>query len=149
MKKVSEILTHLLESPNFEKLRKKREAINFTQMLPLSLKSGIAFSYTKDSILFFVFKHPCFKQEFYHKIPLIKQLLKEYQQKKCGLLEIQDIRCFVQHNIYQKEVESLQASAIPLTYGELSKGEFKNLATGKRMHTLFEDIRKIILNNQK
>lgn len=149
MKQVSEILTHLLESPNFEKLRKRREVLDFTQMLPLSLKGGIAFSYTKDSILFFVLKHPGFKQEFYHKIPLIKQLLKEYQQKKHALLEVQDIRTFVQHNVYQKEVKLLQESTIPLTYGELSKGEFKNLATEQTIHALFENIRKIILKHQQ
>lgn len=149
MKNISEVLTHLLSSPSFKRFHEIRESEYFIQMLPLSLKNGIAFTYTKDKILFITLKHPCFKQEFYHKISLVKQLLKQYQQEKNALLEIKDIKTFVTYNAYQKEVKKNQENKIPLTYGELSYGEFENLAKDPQIHALFESIRKHILNNKE
>ncbi|TLD85052.1 hypothetical protein LS70_000365 [Helicobacter sp. MIT 11-5569] len=142
-------MTHLLNSPSFRKLHEVRESQYFIQLLPLSLKNGIAFSFTRDKILFIALKHPCFKQEFYHKIALVKQLLKQYQQEKNALLQTTDIKVFVTHNIYQKEVEKNQEKAIPQTYGELSKGEFKNLAQNPEIYALFESIRNVILKAQE
>ncbi len=149
MKNISQVLTHLLSSPNYKRFHEIRESESFIQMLPLSLKNGIAFSYTMDKDLFIALKHPCFKQEFYHKIHLVKQLLKQYQQEKNSLLEISDIKTFVTHNLYKKEVERNQEIAIPLTYGELSYGEFENLAKDSKIHALFESIRHNILKNQE
>ncbi|MCI5968710.1 hypothetical protein [Helicobacter sp.] len=149
MKNVSEVLTHLLSSPNFKRLHEIRESECFIQLLSFSLKSGIAFSFTRDETLFIALKHSCFKQEFYHKIALVKQLLKQYQQEKNALLEIKDIKVFVTYDIYKKEVEKNQENTIPLTYGELSLGEFENLATNPKIHALFESIRNHILNNQE
>lgn len=149
MKNVSEVLTHLIGSPNFKKLHTLREASHFIQMMPLSFKNGIAFSYRKDKVLFIALKHPCFQQEFYHKIPLVKQLLKEYQQEKKALLGIQDIKSFVTYTSYQKEVEKQKENEIPLVYGELSLGVFNNLASNPVIHKKFEEIRKIILQHQE
>ncbi|MBX7490017.1 hypothetical protein K4G58_00795 [Helicobacter sp. Faydin-H64] len=142
-------MTHLLSSPSFKKLYEIRESEHFIQMLPLSLKNGIAFSFAKDKILFIALSHPCFKQEFYHKIALVKQLLKQYQRQKNTLLEIIDIKIFVTYDAYKKEVEKNQEIAIPQVYGELSRGEFKNLAKDQEIHALFESIRGNILKNQE
>lgn len=149
MKNVSEILTHLLNSPSFKKLHKIRESEYFIKMLPLSLKNGIAFSYTKDKILFIALKHPCFKQEFYHKIHIIRQLLKQYQQEKNMLLEVNDIKFFVTFDAYKQEIRKKQEKTIPLTYGELSRGIFKNQAKNPKIRALFELIRSNILKNQE
>lgn len=149
MKNVSEILSHLFSAPCYHKYHETNQVNHFIRLLPLSIKSGIAFGYIKNDILFLVLRHPAFKQEFYHKIPLIKQLLKTYQNEKSNLLKVQDIKYFVTYNAYQKEVQTLQENATQQCYGELSYGNFINYAQDKEIHTIFEEIRQAILKNQE
>ncbi len=122
---------------------------HFIRLLPFSLKSGIAFGYIQNDILFFVLKHPAFKQEFYHKISLVKQLLKTYQKEKSQLCKVQDIKYFVTHNAYHKEQDNLQEQEIKQSYGELSCGNFINYAKDDEIYQIFENIRQIILKNQE
>lgn len=148
MKNSMEVLAHLFSSPCFEKLHTHIAIQCFIQMLPFSIKRGIAFGYVREKTLFLAFSHPAFMQEFYHKKPLIENLLKEYQNKKQDLLGVQGIKTFLKNTPYQKEVKSLQEKEMPLCYGELSKGEFINHATTQEIQGLFEEIREIILKQQ-
>ena len=92
-------------------------------------------------------KHPCFKQEFDYKLTIIKQLLKQYQKEKEKLLEIQNLKAFVGHNVYEKSLEISQE--IPqYSYGELSSGDFINLAKNQEIYGIFERIKKLIKSNQ-
>lgn len=149
MKNVSEILSHLFSAPCYYKYREINQVNHFVRLLPLSIKSGIAFGYIQNDILFLALKHPAFKQEFYHKISLIKQLLKTYQKEKSNLLKVREIKYFVTYNAYQKQVQALQESEIQQCYGELSYGNFINYAQDKEIHTIFENIRQAILKNQE
>ncbi|WP_297813319.1 hypothetical protein [uncultured Helicobacter sp.] len=141
-------MSHLFNTPCHQKYYEISQINHFIRMLPLSIKEGIVFGYIKNNILFLVLKHPAFKQEFYHKITLVKQLLKTYQREKSSLLKVQDIKYFVTHNIYHKAVESLQDNARTQCYGELSCGNFTNHAKDTKIYEIFENIRQIILNHQ-
>lgn len=100
--------------------------------------------YQKPSFIF-ALKHPCYKQEFDYKLTIIKQLLKQYQQSKEELLGVMDIKAFVSNNAYQKS-QTQQAENLEV-YGEIAKGDFKNLAKDKEIREIFESIRKAILCN--
>lgn len=149
MENVSEVLSHLLNAPCYQKYYEVSQIHYFIRLLPLSIKRGIAFGYIKNNILFLALKHPAFKQEFYHKIALVKQLLKTYQKEKCNLLNVQDIQYFVTYNAYQKEIKTLQEKEPNPSYGELSCGNFTNYAKNDKIHKIFENIRQIILDNQE
>ncbi|OCR05269.1 hypothetical protein BA920_05645 [Helicobacter pullorum] len=148
MKKVSEVLSHLFSDPCYEKIYLNQQIQHFITMLPLSVRNGIKFFYFKNHTLFFVLKHPCFKQEFDYKLTIIKQLLKQYQKEKEKLLEIQNLKAFVGHNVYEKSLEISQE--IPqYSYGELSSGDFINLAKNQEIYGIFERIKKLIKSNQQ
>ncbi len=148
MEKVSEVLSHLFSDPCYEKIYLNQQIQHFITMLPLSVRNGIKFFYFKNHTLFFVLKHPCFKQEFDYKLTIIKQLLKQYQKEKEQLLEIQNLKAFVGHNIYEKSLEIAQE--IPqYSYGELSSGDFINLAKNQEIYGIFERIKNLIKSNQQ
>ncbi|MCI7048044.1 hypothetical protein [Helicobacter sp.] len=145
MKKACEILSHLYNNPLYKKLSQHQQIQHFIVMLPFSLRQGIHFCYSKNSILYFVLKHPCFKQEFDYKLTIIKQLLKQYQKIQNKLLDIKDLKAFVGKSAYQK---SLQESTHKVaSYGELSSGEFENLAKNQEIYEIFEEIKKVIVCN--
>lgn len=144
MKKVSQILSHLLNTPSYQKLHQIQQIKGFLWALPKSLRDGVCFCYIKNQILFFALKHPCYKQEFDYKLTIIKQLLRQYQQSKEQLLEAKDIKVFVSNNAYQKSQKQRENLAV---YGEIAKGDFENLAKDKEIREIFESIRKAILCN--
>ena len=85
-------------------------------------------------------------QEFYHKIPLVKQLLKQYQRQLGVLLDVADIKVFVTYDAYQQDVEN--TADTPLTVGEQWTGAFENLAKDAKLYSIFENIRSRILKHQ-
>ncbi|MDD6055084.1 MAG: hypothetical protein SOW25_07875 [Helicobacter sp.] len=111
------------------------------------VKNWILFGYVREKTLFLALKHPAFKQEFYHKKKLIESCLKQFQEEKELLLEVEKIVHFVSYTKYQQHIDEVAKKEIPQTYGELSRGEFKNLATSKEVYRVFEEIREIILKN--
>ncbi|AWI34116.1 hypothetical protein CDV25_04550 [Helicobacter apodemus] len=145
MKKVSQILSHLFNTPSYQKLHQTQQIKGFLWALPKSLRDGVCFCYIKNQALFFALKHPCYKQEFDYKLTIIKQLLKQYQQSKEELLGVMDIKAFVSNNAYQK-FQTQQAENLEV-YGEIAKGDFENLAKDKEIREIFESIRKAILCN--
>lgn len=61
MKKMSEILNHLKNNPEFRKINTSFLIMKFIDILPLKLKKGIKFGYVKNKTLFFVLTHPVYK----------------------------------------------------------------------------------------
>lgn len=149
MKKSSEILSHIFNAPCYQKYNEISQVRHFIRLLSPSLKGGIAFGYIQNEILFLAFKHPAFKQEFYHKISLVKQLLKTYQNETSQLLKVRDIKCFVTYNAYHQERDKLQENQAIQCYGEIAHGDFINYAKDKKIYQIFENIREIILKNQE
>ena len=61
------------------------------------------------------------------------------------MLDIKDLKAFVGKSAYQK---SLQESTHKVaSYGELSSGEFENLAKNQEIYEIFEEIKKVIVCN--
>ena len=146
MKKASDIISHLLDSPCFSEISLRKNIQAFVYCLPFSLRRGIAFFYVKENVLFFALNHPAFLQEFNYKMPTIKSALKQYQQLKNALLEVADIKAFVAKTPPLK----LDLNPSESFYGELAYGDFENLAKDKEIFEKFEKIREIILcHNQK
>jgi len=136
MKNVQTILSHIKFSPEFKKINTQQSLTMLINALPQHLKNGVKFAYTKNMILFFVLKHPVFKNEFKNNISLIKALLKDLK-----IANIEKIEFFVTHTIEKKQKNK------PIkyeTYQERSYGIFQNNIKDEKLHNKFEQIRKII-----
>ena len=53
MKKISEILSHLKNYPEFKKFNTYSLIVKFIDVLPLKLKKGVKFAYIKNQTLYF------------------------------------------------------------------------------------------------
>lgn len=138
MKNMQSILSHLKYSPEFKKINTQESIVKLINSLPVNLKNGVKFAYTKNMILFFVLKHPVFKNEFKNNISLIKGLLKDHK-----IANIEKIEFFVTHTI-DKPIEKI----VSIQYPERSHGIFQNMAKDSLLHDKFEKIRNIIKEKQ-
>lgn len=138
MKKISEILSHLKNNPEFRKINTSFLIMKFIDVLPLKLKKGVKFGYVKNQTLYFVLTHPVYKMEFEYNKALIKSLLKNFK-----IANVEDIGFFVTNVIDKKEE---QKEDKPL-YLERSYGIFENRAKDEKIFKKFEKIREIIKNS--
>ena len=138
MKKISEILSHLKNNPEFSKINTSFLIKKFIEVLPLKLKKGVKFAYVKNQTLFFVLTHPVYKMEFEYNKADIKSLLKKFK-----IANVEDIGFFVTNIIEKKETKKTDE---PL-YKERSYGIFENKAKDEKLFKKFEKIRDIIKNS--
>ena len=141
MKNIQTILSHIKFSPEFKKINTQQSLTLLINSLPQHLKNGVKFAYTKNMILFFVLKHPVFKNEFKNNISLIKALLKDLK-----IANIEKIDFFVTHTIEKRKQKQ---KIIYQTYDERSYGIFQNNIKDEKLHNKFENIRKLIKEQQK
>lgn len=135
MKKISEILSHLKNNPEFRRINTSSSINSFIEVLPLKLKKGVKFAYVKNQTLYFVLTHPVYKMEFEYNKGDIKSLL-----KKSKMANIEDISFFVTNKIEKKDEENRNFEL----YKERSYGIFENKAKDEKIYKRFEEIRKII-----
>ena len=135
MKKISEILSHLKNYPEFKKFNTYSLIVKFIDVLPLKLKKGVKFAYVKNQTLYFVLTHPVYKMEFEYNKADIKSLLKTFK-----IANVEDIGFFITNVIEKKEEPK---EPIPL-YVERSYGIFENRAKDEYIFKKFEKIREII-----
>ncbi len=107
-------------------------------ILPLHLKDGIDFYYTKNNILFFVLTHQLYKNEFKNSKELIKSLLKHID-----IDYIEEIEYFVSNKPKIRKKEIIKPIDI-IPYERKSYAIFDNNAKNKKIYDKFEDIRKLI-----
>ncbi len=138
MQKISEVLKHIKLNPTFKKVNTQSMLDKLVDILPLHLKDGIDFYYTKNNILFFVLTHQLYKNEFKNSKELIKTLLKHLK-----IEDIIDVEYFVTNKpkIVTKEVIK-PIEIIP--YKRRSYAIFDNNAKNKKIYDKFEDIRELI-----
>lgn len=141
MKKSSEVLHNLFNSPCYSKLNYNIEAWKFVPYIVSSIRAGISYVYVKNSKLYIVCKHSQFKLEFKYKKKEIMNGLKLFQENKKMLLGIDDIICYK-----QKQSTNITREIIGESFNEKSEGEFENLASGE-LYDIFERIRERILDN--
>ena len=138
MKKISEILSHLKNYPEFKKFNTYSLIVKFIDVLPLKLKKGVKFAYVKNQTLYFVLTHPVYKMEFEYNKADIKSLLKKFK-----IANVEDIGFFITNVIEKKEEEKEPF----LLYTERSYGIFENRAKNEYIFKKFEKIREIIKNS--
>ncbi|MFW3411166.1 DUF721 domain-containing protein [Aliarcobacter butzleri] len=138
MKKISEILSHLKNYPEFKKFNTYSLIVKFIDVLPLKLKKGVKFAYVKNQTLYFVLTHPVYKMEFEYNKADIKSLLKNFK-----IANVEEIAFFVT-NIVEKKEKELEQKPF---YEERSYGIFENKAKDEKIFKKFENIRNIIKNS--
>ena len=144
MKKINQIMSHILTKPQFSKISQKKCFVKVINTLPPHLKNAVLFTYTRGSTLFIVLNHPGLKMEFHYKDNLIKSLLKQIKNidRECqNIQDITDIKYFISNKIKSKEIKK-----IPFRYNERAKGEFQIKTQNKRLINLFQQIQKTIKN---
>lgn len=145
MKSVKEIITHMSNTPSYGKLRKFSEAKEFISLLGKAKNSIINYTFCKDETIYIIVSHPAFKQELNSdsSINQIKTLLKKYCEinKNSTLKDVKSIQIVI-----KKPKEITQIKKIKKDYSHLSCGQFKNLATSKKLHQIFEDIKSDLQN---
>lgn len=135
MKKLSEILCHLKNNPEFRRINTQETIQKIIELLPPKMKKGVKFAYIRKQIFFFVLTHPVYKMEFEYNKGDIKSLL-----KKSKIANVEDIVFFVTNKIEKKEEEKEPI----LLYQERSYGIFENKAKDEKIFKKFEEIRKLI-----
>ena len=138
MKNIKDILTHIKYSPEFKKINTQSVLLKLIELLPLNLRRGVLFAYTKQQTLYFVVTHPVFKDEFKYSENLIRDLL-----KKLHLANIDEIRCFVTNKKSVKDEFQYEKIVIE-KYNERSNAVFENNIEDKELYKIFEDIRETI-----
>lgn len=146
MKDSKTIISHLKKTPSLKTLEQEECFDILIKLLPNSISNFIKFLYIKNSILFFVLKHPSAKMEFNYKRNLIKEILNKIESfhPNCKCINLTDIRAFVSN---KKELVLDTPKSAVFIYKERSFGEFKNETKDKKLHEVFEKIRKEILKN--
>jgi len=138
MKKINEILTHIQNTPSFDKINTFLEIKRFVNILPLKLKNGIKFAYFKNDTLIFVLIHQIYKVEFEYAKRDILALLKISNFKN-----ITKISFFVSNSVEQsKKISKEKQNAEK--YEERAYGIFENKAKDEKLFKKFENIRNII-----
>ena len=138
MKKMSEILCHIKNNPEFKKINTQATIIKFIELLPQSLKKCVKFAYIKKQILYFVLTHPVYKMEFEYNKSLINDLL-----KKANIANVEELKFFVTNKIERKEYKE----PVSFTFKERSYGIFENFIKDEKLHKKVEEIRDIIKNS--
>ncbi|RBQ29218.1 DUF721 domain-containing protein [Aliarcobacter vitoriensis] len=136
MKKINEILTHIQNTPSFDKINTFLEIKRFVNILPLKLKSGIKFAYLKNDTLVFVLIHQIYKVEFEYAKNDILALIKSSNFKNITKLS------FFVSNSVERVKKGTEESVEK--YDERAYGIFENRVKDEKLFKKFEDIRAII-----
>jgi len=142
MKNSAQVLSHIVNQPQYKKLGQHQCIAAVKALLPPHLQSMVTFAYVKHKVLYFVLNHPGAKQEFDIIITSIKAPLKLYPPAKCKEMEFEDIRAYVSHKPQTKD-ELSKKETVPY-YEERSEAAFENPVKEPRLHEVIEKIRKSI-----
>ena len=146
MKNSAQVLSHIVNQPQYKKLA-QHQCINAVKaLLPPHLQTMVSFAYVKHKVLYFVLTHPGAKQEFDIIIASIKTPLKQYPPQKCQAFDFDDIRAYVSHKPISKMTE-VKKETVP-HYKERSVGDFENSVNDEKLHNIIEKIRTSIHDRQ-
>jgi len=146
MKNSAQVLSHIVNQPQYKKLGQHQCIAAVQALLPPHLQTMVTFAYVRHKVLYFVLNHPGAKQEFDIIITSIKAPLKLYPPEKCKEMEFEDIRAYVSHKPAQKSAP--QKETVPY-YEERSDGTFENPVKDKRLHEIIEKIRQSIEHHKQ
>jgi hypothetical protein len=149
MKKVSMILSHLTNQPQFRYLKQESCYKKFISLLGAKWQKAVAFIYIKNDTLFVAVTHPGFKMELNYNKDLLISLLKQLSSldTACEMMKASKIAIF--HSKYRSIVkEEVEESTIPY-YAELSTANFDIEALDDTLKEKFEAIKKTIQDQRQ
>jgi len=148
MKKVSNILSHLRNKPQFKFLKQQICYKKYISLLTTKYQKAIAFIYIKNNTLFIAVTHPGFKMELNYNRDLLKSVLTQLNTYdcECEMMQAKDIIVF--HSKYHPvEKEKKDISTIPY-YNELASSEFDIQSEDTELIAKFEQIKEQIKCNK-
>ncbi len=144
MKKVSMILSHLTNQPQFKYLKQESCYKKYISLLGAKWQKAVAFIYIKNDTLFIAVTHPGFKMELNYNQDLLISLLKQLASldATCEMMKASKIAIF--HSKYRSIVkEKAEESTVPY-YSELSSANFDIEYLDDTLKEKFEAIKKSI-----
>ncbi|CAA6820320.1 MAG: Unknown protein [uncultured Sulfurovum sp.] len=148
MKKVSLILSHLTNQPQFKFLKQQACYKKYISLLGTKYQKAIAFVYIKNETLFIAVAHPGFKMELNYNRDLLKSLLTQLQthDQSCQTLKADKVVIF--HSKYHPvEKETAKVDTVPY-YEELATTKFTIHSNDDELTKKFDRIKELISCNQ-
>ena len=150
MKKISMILSHLSNQPQFKVLKQESCYKKYVSLLGAKWKKAIAFIYIKDNTLFLAVTHPGFKMELNYNKDLLKSLLRQLSSldSACKMMKADKIVVF--HSKYRSIVKEVDENDTTIPYyNELASTEFIISNKDEDLREKFEKIKTEIRNNSQ
>jgi len=144
MKKVSVILSHLSDQPQFKILKQQHCYKKYISLLGTKWQKAIAFVYIKNDTLFVAVTHPGFKMELNYNRDLLKSVLTQLttHDHKCEMLQAQKIVVF--HSKYHTIEKNKGDTATVPYYNELASSYFDIQSEDEDLKKKFEKIKERI-----
>jgi hypothetical protein len=149
MENIKSIINHTVSNPqyNLGKLKTQNKLSEFKSKLPVKFRDWVSFIYIKNNKIFFVLKHPSYKQEFKYILNEVKFLLNLHKITINGKdITLSDINYFVTNKI--ERVKKSSRNKKISKDKELSFGIFENKAKNEDIYNMIEDIRTSIIKNR-
>jgi len=141
MKKVSAILSHLTNQPQFRYLKQHACYKKYISLLGAKWQKAIAFVYIQNDTLFVAVTHPGFKMELNYNKDILKGVLTQLSghDKSCEMLQASKVVIF--HSKYRSAVsEDLDHSTVPY-YNELASADFTIESQDEELREKFETVK--------
>jgi hypothetical protein len=144
MKKVSLILSHLTDQPQFKFLKQQACYRKFIKLLGNKYQQAIAFVYIKNNTLFVAVTHPGFKMELNYNRDLLKSVLTQLRSHDSACTMMQADKVVVFHSRYHPAAERKEESSTIPYYHERASSDFKIESEDADLIQKFEHIKEQI-----
>jgi len=148
MKKVSIILSHLSNQPQFKVLKQESCYKKYLSLLGAKWQKAIAFIYIKENTLFLAVTHPGFKMELNYNKDLLRSVLTQLSSidSACEMLKADKVVVF--HSKYRSIVKDLTEESTVPYYNERASSEFIIENQDEDLKKKFEQI-KVQIKQQR
>ncbi|AKF24401.1 hypothetical protein YH65_02565 [Sulfurovum lithotrophicum] len=145
MKKVSAILSHLTNQPQFRSLKQHACYKKYISLLGAKWQKAIAFVYIQNDTLFVAVTHPGFKMELNYNKDILKGVLTQLasHDKSCEMLQ-QAGKIVIFHSKYRSAMTEETDNATVPYYNELASADFIIESQDEELKEKFETIKKRI-----
>jgi hypothetical protein len=148
MKKVSTILSHLTNQPQFRSLKQHACYKKYLSLLGAKWQKAIAFIYLQNKTLFVAVTHPGFKMELNYNKDILKGILTQLASvdETCKMLQAEHVVVF--HSKYRSIIQEDRSSDTIPYYPELASEDFTIESRDEAIKAKFEAIKETIRAQQ-
>ena len=141
MKKVSAILSHLTNQPQFRSLKQHACYKKYISLLGTKWQKAIAFVYIQNDTLFVAVTHPGFKMELNYNKDILKGVLTQLSSydKSCEMMQADKIVIF--HSKYRSAITGEPDRSTVPYYNELASADFSIESQDEELKAKFETIK--------